>query len=360
MNIFSEKGRKKIASPLLNGKICSFCASSKSYIMSSHLTQEQRYTIQALLQAGISRKIICEKIGKNKSVLSRELKRNADQRNGCYKADLAERKCQQRHQTKRKSVKFTEDIQQFVEGLIQEDYSPEQIVGFANRNQIACVSHERIYQHLWNNKRQGGKLYTHLRTQGKRYRKRGASKDKRGVITGRIDIEERPKIVDEKQRFGDLEIDLVIGKNHKKAILTINDRASGKAKIALLKSKSAKEVKQKTVEILTEWKPFLHTITSDNGKEFALHQEIAKALDIDYYFAKPYHSWERGANENYNGLLRQYFPKKYNFDLITSQRLKEVENKINDRPRKRLGYLSPNFVFSQIINNGGEKVAFMT
>lgn len=326
----------------------------------SHLTQEQRYTIQALLQVGTSRKIICEEIGKDKSVLSRELKRNADQRNGYYKADLAERKYQQRHQTKQKLVRFTDEVKTFVEILIKEDFSPEQIAGFAKNNQITCVSHERIYQYLWKDKRQGGKLYEHLRTQGKRYRKRGASKDKRGIITDRVDIEKRPKIVDEKQRIGDLEIDLVIGKNHKKAILTINDRASGKAQIALLKSKSAEEVKQKTVEILTEWKPFLHTITSDNGKEFALHQEIAKALDIDYYFAKPYHSWERGANENYNGLLRQYFPKKYDFNLITKEKLQEVENKINDRPRKRFGYLSPNFVFLQAINNGGKKVAFMT
>lgn len=304
-----------------------------------HLTLEQRYTIQVLLKEGLNQSLIAKKLNRDKSVIQREIKRNCDLRSGEYKADLADKKC-------------------FTESLIHEDYSPEQIVGLAKLQGKECVSIERIYQHIWKDKKQGGKLYSHLRTQGKRYRKRGASKDKRGQIPGRIDIEHRPKIVDEKTRFGDLEIDLVIGRDHKKAILTANDRATGKTKIALLNSKSSEEVKEKTLEILGEWKRFLHTITSDNGKEFALHQEISKELSIDFFFAKPYHSWERGANENYNGLLRQYFPKGYNFDLITEEDILRVEEKLNNRPRKRFGYLSPNQVFLQTINNNGQ-VAFI-
>jgi len=325
----------------------------------SQLTVEQRYTIQVLKKEGFSQKVIAERIGKNKSVVCRELKRNSDKRSGEYRAELAERKCANRHKTKPKRIGFTQKIKRFVEHLIEKDYSPEQIVGTAMLEGKPCVSIERIYQHIWQDKRKGGTLYTHLRTQGKRYRKRGASKDKRGQIPDRVSIEKRPKVVDEKLRVGDLEIDLVIGKNHKKAILTINDRATGKAKIALLKSKSAEEVKEKTLEILKGWKFFLKTITSDNGKEFTLHKDIAAGLEIDYFFARPYHSWERGANENFNGLLRQYFPKGYDFNLITEERLKYVEDKLNNRPRKRFGFLSPNQVFLQAINNDG-KVAFIT
>jgi IS30 family transposase len=324
-----------------------------------HLTLEQRYTIQVLLKEGLNQSLIAKKLNRDKSVIQREIKRNCDLRSGEYKADLADKKCSNRHKTKNKKNRFTTDIKYFTENLIREDYSPEQIVGVAKLQVKECVSIERIYQHIWKDKKQGGMLYSHLRTQGKRYRKRGASKDKRGQIPGRIDIEHRPKIVDEKTRFGDLEIDLVIGKDHKKAILTANDRATGKTKIALLNSKSSEEVKEKTVEILGEWKRFLYTITSDNGKEFALHKEISKELNVDFYFAKPYHSWERGANENYNGLLRQYFPKGYNFDLITEGDILRIEEKLNNRPRKRFGYLSPNQVFLQTINNNGQ-VAFIS
>lgn len=325
----------------------------------NHLTVEQRYKIQVLKEEGLNQTQIADRLGRNKSVICRELKRNCDKRSGKYKAELAEKKCFDRHKIKRKRIRFTSEIRAFTERLIQEDYSPEQIVGISKREQVDCVSTERIYQFIWADKKQGGKLYNHLRTHGKSYRKRGASKDKRGQIQGRVDIEKRPKIVENKTRFGDLEIDLVIGKKHKKAILTINDRATGVAKIALLENKSAEEVLQKTKQILQEWKPFIHTITSDNGKEFALHQEISKELGVDYYFAKPYHSWERGANENFNGLLRQYFPKNHDFNLITEKDLKNAEEKLNNRPRKRFGFLSPNHVFlHSIINNG--QVAFIT
>lgn len=324
-----------------------------------HLTVEQRYTIQVLRKEGLSQKEIAIRIGRDKSVVSREIKRNRDQRNGEYRAELAERKCANRHKTKKKKRRFTFEIQEFTERLIAEHYSPEQIVGIAILQGKPCVSTERIYQHIWADKKKAGTLYTHLRTHGKRYRKRGVKKDKRGQIPDRTGIEKRPEIVEKKARFGDLEIDLVIGKNHKKAILTANDRATGKAKIALLESKSSEEVKAKTLQILEQWKPMLHTITSDNGKEFSLHKEIARELAIDYYFARPYHSWERGANENFNGLLRQYFPKGYDFNLITENDIKYVEDKLNTRPRKRFGFLSPNQVFLQAIENNGQ-VAFIT
>jgi IS30 family transposase len=317
----------------------------------SHLTQEQRYTIEVLYKENYSQTAIAERIEKHKSVVSRELRRNCDKRNGSYRAGLAHRRCEKRHSDKKKRIVFTKEIQDYVTLWLKKDYSPEQIVGVANKEGIECVSIERIYQFIWNDKKVGGDLYKHLRTQGKRYRKRGASKDKRGQIVGRVGIEHRPKEVDEKERIGDFEIDLVIGKNHKGALVTANDRVTGMAKIKKIDGKDSVVVQEAIIEMLAEFRPILKTITSDNGKEFAQHQEIARELDVGYYFAKPYHSWERGANENLNGLIRQYFPKGMSFENITKEQVQDAEDKLNNRPRKRFGFQSPNQVYLQKLTN---------
>jgi transposase, IS30 family len=325
----------------------------------SHLTLSQRYEISILNEQKIPKPAIANSIGVNRSTVYRELKRNSDGRNGQYKADLAQKKCELRHEQKNKGKAFTNEIQAFVELYLKQDYSPEQIVGYAKRIAEPCVSCERIYQFIWKDKKDGGLLYRHLRTKGKKYKKRGNLTAGRGQIEGRIAIGQRPKIVECKERFGDLEIDLVIGANHKGALLTINDRATGMLKMRYIESKEAKVIENNTIEILDEWMPFIHTITSDNGKEFTNHREIAEGLNIDYFFAKPYHSWERGANENLNGLVRQYFPKKTNFDLIQQSEVKKAEEILNNRPRKRYNYQTPNEVFVNAINNNGI-VAFMT
>ena len=325
----------------------------------SHLTLSQRYEISILSQQMVSKSTIASSIGVNTSTVYRELKRNSDGRNGQYKADLAQKKCELRHEQKNKERAFTIEIQDFVVLYLKKDYSPEQIVGYAKRIGVSCVSCERIYQFIWQDKKSGGLLYKHLRTKGKKYKKRGNQTASRGQIAGRVAIDQRPKIVERKERFGDLEIDLVIGANHKGALLTINDRATGMLKMRYLESKEAKVIESNTIEILEEWMPFIHTITSDNGKEFTNHKEIAEGLNIDYFFAKPYHSWERGANENLNGLVRQYFPKKTNFDLIKQSEVKKAEEILNNRPRKRYNYQTPNEVFVNAINNNGI-VAFMT
>lgn len=315
----------------------------------SHLTVEQRYSISTLLEQGFNQTFIAKAIGKDKSVISRELGRNSDNRNGVYKAELAQRKCLQRHRFKRKHISFTAKMQFFVEEQLKNDFSPEQIKGIADLNKVPCVSHERIYQHVWADKKAKGILHTHLRNKGRRYRKRGALKDSRGIIPGKVNINERPPIVEERTRFGDLEMDLIIGKNHQKAILTINDRASGMLKMKLLESKNAEALCQVAIDLLEPWKPFLHTITSDNEKEFAKHQKIAIHTNTSYYFANPYHSWERGSNENLNGLIRQYFPKMTDFNLITDEQIKAVEDKLNQRPRKRFGFKSPLDIFENYV-----------
>ena len=201
-------------------------------------------------------------------------------------------------------------------------------------------------------------LYKHLRRKGRKYRKRGAAKDSRGCIKNRTDISLRPAIVDQKIRLGDLEIDTVIGQNHKGAILTINDRVSSFVWIEKLQGKDAKELAKKTVEKLVPCNNWIHTITADNGKEFAEHLNIANDLNIDFFFAKPYHSWERGANENTNGLIRQYFSKGSSFDNITNQQIQYVQHKLNNRPRKKLNFLSPNEFL--LLNLSNQKVAFVT
>jgi IS30 family transposase len=313
----------------------------------AHLTIEQRYEIATLRSQGFSLTKIGKHIGKDKSVISRELARNSDVRDKSYKADLAQRKAVLRHSNKVKKIHFNSEVKTLVISLLEDDFSPEQIVGHCSVLNLKCVSAERIYQFIWQDKKKGGKYYKHLRSKGKRYAKRGALKGSRGIIKDRIGIEHRPAVVEDKQRIGDLEIDLVIGKNHKGALLTINDRATGVLKMAKIKSKEAKEVEEKIIELLIDWKLILHTITSDNGKEFANHKKVSELLKIDYFFANPYCSWERGANENLNGLVRQYFPKKYNFDLITQDEVLRVTNKLNNRPRKRFGYKSPNEIFEQ-------------
>ena len=319
----------------------------------SHLTSEQRYTIGVLLDQNYNKSEIAILINKDKSVITRELKRNCDLRSGKYSSELAQRKYDKRQINKPKKVYLTTEIKATIKKYLLEDLSPEQIVGICLKKAIDCVSTESIYQYIWKDKKDKGTLYLNLRSTGKRYRKRGNKKDCRGIISNRKPIEDRPKIVELKERFGDLEIDTIIGKNHKGAIVTINDRATGILRMKKIESKESELVKLATIELLQHWKHLINTITSDNGKEFAQHQEISSALEIDFFFANPYSPWERGANENLNGLIRQYIPKSSSFDEITPERIIEIQEKLNNRPRKRFNFETPNYMFNQ-------KVAFIT
>lgn len=325
----------------------------------AHLTREQRYTIGVLLKAGEKKSKIAKTIGKHPSVIGREISRNKDGRSGKYEPNLAERKYRKRMKEKPKHRRFTASIKDKVKACIEADYSPEQIAGRCGRDKEEMVSHETIYRYIWEDKKQGGDLHTHLRRQGRRYRKRGSAKDTRGIIKNRVSIEKRPEKVEQRDRFGDLEGDLVIGKNHKQAIVTLNDRSAGMLKMRKINSKEASEVEKALTEMISEWLPFdLRTLTLDNGKEFADHEKLSENTGIDVYFAHPYHSWERGSNENLNGLVRQYFPKGTDFTLISERQIKEVENKLNNRPRKRYDYDSPIERMDKLLFN--EKVAFVT
>jgi transposase, IS30 family len=292
---------------------------------------------------------IAETIGKNAAVISREIKRNSRE-NGLYDCDFAQAKYEKGLKSKPRRAKMTDSVRNLVEEGLNKQWSPEQISQTAKSKGIECVSHERIYQYVWSDKQNGGNLYVNLRNRGKKYRKRGAEKDKRGIITNRVSIHERPAIVGEKARVGDWEGDTIIGKDHKGAILTTNERKSGYVLLAKLGGKNADDLAAKMVAVLSPYQAVCHTMTFDNGKEFARHEEIAAALNLSVYFADPYASWQRGANENTNGLIRQYIPKKTDFDTISDQRIQEIQDLINNRPRKRLNWRTPNEVFHELSN----------
>jgi len=316
----------------------------------THITVEQRYSISELINNGYSDIQIGTIIKKDRSSIYRERKRNSDLKNREYKYELAQKKADIRKKSKPKHSPFTEEIKSEVKLLLEGDLSPEQVTGLMKDEGKITVSHETIYQYVWRDKAGGGSLYAHLRNNGRKYRKRGAYKDSRGIIKNKQSIDQRPSIVDKKVRFGDIEVDLIIGMNHQQAIVTINDRVSV-LKMKKVKSKEAHEVRLVVNDLLEEWIPYIHTITSDNGKEFAQHEQIAENLMIDYYFAHPYHSWERGANENLNGLIRQYFPKKTDFTMITDQQVKDVETKLNSRPRKRHAFKTPLAIMDKLLFN---------
>lgn len=252
--------------------------------MSKHITEKQRYAISKMLQVPMSKKDIAEAIGVDRSNIYREIKRNCDSRSGKYNPDLAQRKADKRKVEKKRKEVFTQAMKKRVKKLLRKDLSPEQIVGRSQVENIAMVSHETIYCWIWQDKRQGGDLHKSLRRQGRKYSKRGSKNAGRGFIPNRVEIDQRPSIVEQKERFGDLEIDTIIGKNHKGAILTINDRATSRVWIRKLSGKEAIPVAKITVWALRKVKNLIHTITADNGKEFAKHEDIAQKLDINFYF----------------------------------------------------------------------------
>ncbi len=311
-----------------------------------HLTYEQRCQIYTLLQTEPCRAQIARQIGVDRSTITRELQRNTGK---CgYRFKQAHSKASDRRK-KASSVprKITPaHIQQIENLLTKQQWSPDQISGWLAHNKI-FVSHEWIYRHIWADKKKGGNLWTHLRHRGKKYNRRGEKTAGRGLIPGRVDIEERPEIVETKSRIGDWEGDTIIGKNHKGAILSHVDRKSKYTKLVLLPDKSTISVQKACRRALVKLKAFIKTITYDNGKEFSGHEKIAKMLQCNIYFAKPYHSWQRGLNEHTNGLVRQYFPKGTDFTKLTQAQVQAIEDRLNQRPRKCLEYKTPYEIFSK-------------
>ena len=301
----------------------------------------QRYTISSMYEQKFSTKQIAKTIGVHETTVRREIKRNRDPVSGKYDASVAQQMADKRWRSATKHRKLDDKMLNLITSKLSLDFSPEQIAGLCKKEGIDCVSHETIYKLVWKDKADGGTMYTHLRRRGRRNKKRGAKYAYRGLIPNRVDIDERPAVVDLKNRFGDLEGDLIVGKNHDGFILTLNDRMTGFSWAAKLETKQADCVANEIVKVLTPWKPYLKTLTFDNGREFAHHDKVSASIGIPIFFAHPYHSWERGANENTNGLYRQYFPKGSDFNQYTNDDVCFANLLINNRPRKRLNFSSP-------------------
>ncbi len=308
----------------------------------THLTLEERCLIYGLKSNSYSIRSIAKHLNVSPSTISRELRRN--NRPGGYRPSIAHNRYKRR---KSKSVPpraVTSEIRaKIIYGLTQY-HSPEQISGSLKIKGIK-ISHESIYQFIWNDKKYGGELYRKLRHSGKKYNKRNGKNAGRWKIPGRVDIADRDPIVETKSRIGDWEADTVIGKNHKEAIVTLVDRHSKKALLKKVQSRTKEAVTKAIIELLLPYKDKVHTITFDNGGEFADHGIIAERLNAKCYFARPYHSWERGLNEHTNGLLRQFIPKKTDFTKITDEDIAKYQHLLDNRPRKILQFKTPITVF---------------
>jgi len=307
------------------------------------LTLEQRYEIKAYMQAGFSMSMISQLIGVHKSTISREVKRNSGQKG--YRAKQAHEKAVTRWKQATKHIRFTEEIKALVAFYIRLDFSPEQVSGYLKRIHSIKTNTETIYQYIRADKAAGGDLYCHLRCSSKKKRKRYGGTDRRGQIPDRVSIDQRPAIVDSKERIGDWEVDTVIGKNHKGALVTAVERVTKFTCIQYVPNKTAELVSQALIKMLYPYRKRVFTITYDNGKEFSKHKKIAQVLEADGYFAHPYHSWERGLNENTNGLIRQYLPKKTSFENVKEANIIFIQNRLNGRPRKMLNFQTPQELF---------------
>ena len=314
-----------------------------------HLTRDQRCQLYTLRKRGDSVQVISNELGVHKSTVYRELKRNTGLRG--YRFKQADEKAVKRRQiTSCRRYKMSSVLISTIEEKLKLQWSPVQIAGWLKQQEdVNSVSHETIYQHVWADKFKGGLLYKELRHSGKKYNKRSKGSAGRGCIPNRVDIDERPAIVEEKNRIGDWEIDLIIGTGQSGAIVSMVDRASKLTILEKVSGKSAQEVTQALIKRLSSFTNYVHTLTSDNGKEFANHQQVSEALGSKFYFAKPYHSWERGLNEHTNGLVRQYFPKCKHFDEISDDDVMAVEILLNNRPRKVLNFSSPQEIFDRFV-----------
>lgn len=303
-------------------------------------TKQQRFQLEALLKAGNSQKKTAELLGFHRSTIYREIKRNKSART--YLAGKAQELSHQRKERFQRKRKWSAAMETFIdEKLGKEQWSPEQIHGYCKTHGIEMVSHERIYQYVYQDKRLGGNLFRHLRICSKPYRKRYGSYDRRGKIPGRISIEQRSEMVNSKERCGDWEADTIFGTDHKQAILTLVERKCLFLQTVKLSACSAALTAKAMINSLAPYRPLVRSITSDNGHEFSHHQHISKKLHADYFFTHPYSAWEKGCNENMNGLIRQYIPKKTDLAQISQHDLCHVTQKLNTRPRKTLGWKTP-------------------
>lgn len=309
--------------------------------MHAQITLEERYAINVLRKQRYSIRAIAREIGRAPSTISRELRRNR-RPTGRYVPDIAHSYATARRRRSRRNARIGAEVWTIVDRYLRLDWSPEQVAGFLRDEGILRVSHESIYLHVWADKRAGGDLWTHMRQATKRRRKRYGAYDSRGRLAGKRHISERPAEVEERIEVGHWEIDTVMGNEHgKNSVLTMVERSTGYLVMGKLARHCAADAVARCIELIERQGGRVATITADNGTEFHSYRQIEEATGVEFYFATPHHSWERGTNENTNGLIRQYLPKRTSFAHVTQDDCDAIAARLNSRPRKRLGYRTP-------------------
>jgi IS30 family transposase len=310
--------------------------------MYRQITVDERYTLGVLRQLGHSAAAIARALGRDRSTVWREVRRNRARSDGTYRPQLAEWYARRRRSRSRRNQRFSASDWMQVHARLREKWSPEQVAGRFRCDQLLRISHETIYRHIWADKRAGGTLHTHLRGARKKCRKRYGHYDSRGRLAGKRMISERPPIVAARGRIGDWEVDTMLGAGQAGAcVLSLVERKTGYLVLGKLRARSTAEVNRRAIPLLQQQPHPVHTITSDNGTEFHGHVALEAATQAAFYFATPHHAWERGTNENTNGLVRQYLPKRISMAHLTQQDCNAIARRLNHRPRKRLGYRTP-------------------
>ncbi|WP_036161342.1 IS30 family transposase [Marinimicrobium sp. LS-A18] len=310
------------------------------------LTSEERVVLSTLKLQGLSMQKIADHMGRHRSTLYRELDRNrCFHIDGAYRPSKAQRRTIARRRRSRRNSHYSDDDFKVVRKLLRKKYSPEQITGYLRRLNQPCFSHETIYLYIWRDKANGGNLWTHLRQSPKVRRKRYKAYDSRGRLADKRHITERPRTVETRRYKGHWEIDTVMGKGSTDCIVTLVERKTGFLMIGKLQDRSTRSLNKKTKRLISRDPLLFKTITADNGTEFHQYKNIEAHSSVKFYFANPYHSWERGSNENVNGLIRQYIPKGTSMEHLTQQQCDHIANELNSRPRKRHQYRSPSELY---------------
>jgi IS30 family transposase len=312
------------------------------------LNAEERSVLAALRTVGLNQAQSARQLGRQRSTVSRELKRNAAPHDGWYRAARAHQRAHARRYRSRRNSQFGRAQWDRVEELLKEEWSPEQVSGHLELTRELAIRHETIYRHIWRDLKAGGTLHLHLRGARKQCRKRYGRSDSRGRLAGKRMIGERPLSVETRRGTGHWEIDTMMGESlgeSSDCILTLVERKTGYVLMGKLKARTAAEANRALLELMARHPGRVRTITADNGTEFHWYGQIEAVSPVRFYFATPHHSWERGTNENTNGLIRQYLPKGQTMTKLTQSQCDLIADHLNNRPRKRHGYKTPNQCF---------------
>lgn len=310
--------------------------------MFHQLTSGERYALSALRKQGCSQAHIARALGRHPSTISREIRRNSKDRTGrVYRPALADDYARWRRSRSRRNQRFTAEDWAVVVARLKQEWSPEQIAGRLKKQRRLRISHETIYRFVWEDRRRGGSLYRHLRGAQKKRRKGYGRYDSRGRLAGKRHISERPPGAENRSRIGHLEGDTVLGSSDKHCILTLVDRKIGYTMIGKLEARTVEATNRCALELISNTPRRVRTVTVDNGTEFHGYKDIEAATGVQFFFATPHHAWERGTNENTNGLIRQYLPKRKSMAHLSQADCDHIAQQLNNRPRKRLDYRTP-------------------